>query len=546
MSQLKTALDLHIENSLRQELTKSSTVSVISSLLLIAVYQYTISYYISQDFTNLVLSTVLAVSYLFRILWARANRLNNSRWLFLFSSTIFIHGVLWASILINVLRLPHNSQETIVLSYLAYVGLVAASALSIGISRLNFFLFTVPIITSLLVSLYEISDKFVFSFGATCYVIIFVVFSVKQQMKNQRSWSDLIVHNFELQNIIDTVPGGILVVKDEVCIKSNKYIHKLAPKLDHSSFNQLSDIIKNECFNREISDFSNSEEMYKQFEVLLDTNTEPKHHLVSVRRSIKRSEKLISVLDIDQLKKIEHENNIHKIRLISQARMISLGEMAGGIAHEINNPLAIIYGNAQQLLHHINNHTLTTDKLTKSLETMNTTSLRISGVIKSLRDFAKDSEQTEFEKANLRQITSIALSFNKAKIENSGVFVENKVDANIEVECIPAKIKEAIYNVVNNSFESVIKGHRRHIKIETSMLDTFVVLKITDSGGGIPQNIREKVFQPFFSTKDVGQGTGLGLSVAKGIIEQHHGEIYFNYENENECELVIKLKAVAA
>ncbi|MGZ3725934.1 MAG: sensor histidine kinase [Pseudobdellovibrio sp.] len=237
-----------------------------------------------------------------------------------------------------------------------------------------------------------------------------------------------------------------------------------------------------------------------------------------------------------------HEFTQHSLRMLNNAKMTSLGEMAGGMAHEINNPLTIIYGRSKQLSQMVKDNSLDTQKLTTGLEAIITMTSRISDVIKALLDFSQEIKNQQYEKYSLKHMITDAMTFISAKFQNNSINIVINVDEQIQIECFPPQITQALFSVINNSYEALLQAPgERSIEFNCSTESSCVRLKITDTGCGVPENIRHKIFQPFFTTKDVGKGAGLGLSIAKGIVESHRGKIYFNFDS-SKTELIIEFQ----
>jgi PAS domain S-box-containing protein len=223
-------------------------------------------------------------------------------------------------------------------------------------------------------------------------------------------------------------------------------------------------------------------------------------------------------------------------QLIYSSKMTSLGEMAGGIAHEINSPLAIIFGRIEQLLRKIENENITdkADYQKKILDIHNTVE-RISKIIKGLKQFSRNSENDPMEQISLMKIIDDTVSLCQEKFRNHSVTVKVSGNNDVMIYCRAAQISQALLNLLNNAFDAIENLEIKWIEIN-SELNTDkkkVKLSIIDSGNGIPEEIIEKIMQPFFTTKEIGKGTGLGLSISKGIIETHNGNFYFNKLSKN-------------
>lgn len=227
-------------------------------------------------------------------------------------------------------------------------------------------------------------------------------------------------------------------------------------------------------------------------------------------------------------------------KLLQSAKMSSLGEMAGGIAHEVNNPLAIIYGKAAQITKRIKSGILDADWLENELGKIGHTVERIAKTIRSLRSFSRDVEGDPMELADIQGIISetIELCKERFKAKSIDLIIDCPLDA--KIECRPVQLSQILLNLLNNSYDAIEKEAEKWIKINIEFKLKSVLIVITDSGHGIPSGIAEKMMQPFYTTKGTGKGTGLGLSLSKGLAEDHGGTLTYNRDSKN-TQFVLEL-----
>lgn len=228
--------------------------------------------------------------------------------------------------------------------------------------------------------------------------------------------------------------------------------------------------------------------------------------------------------------------------LVSSSKLASLGEMAAGIAHEINNPLAIISTKASIIRARFNKGEYSSPKNEIDLLKIEATAMRVAKIIKALRSYSRNGENDPFQAFDLNTIVAdtIEMITEKFSAENIKLIVEAPKNP-ISVDCKSVQIFQVILNMIGNSFDAVKGTESPWIKIQIITTDPkYVQIKITDSGKGISAEVIEKIFNPFFTTKEVGKGTGLGLSISMNIIKTHSGTLKYDHTSPN-TSFVIQL-----
>lgn len=218
----------------------------------------------------------------------------------------------------------------------------------------------------------------------------------------------------------------------------------------------------------------------------------------------------------------------------NSSRLASLGQMASGMAHEINNPLAIIQMHAHQLKRLLKDDQFNTVTAVRSAAVIEETVFRINKIITGLQSFGRDAGNDPIMEVPLAEIVNNTLQFTTERFMARGIEIKKNNFPAALVLCRPVQISQVIFNLLNNSFDAINDFQKnKWIQLEIYEQDHDVCLVVSDNGTGIDPEIRDKIFHPFFTTKEVGAGAGLGLSSSLGIIEANHGELTLIDDAEN-------------
>lgn len=214
-------------------------------------------------------------------------------------------------------------------------------------------------------------------------------------------------------------------------------------------------------------------------------------------------------------------------RMIQSSKMSALGEMAGGIAHEINNPLSVIQLRSEYVRSLVQKGQFQTDKGLEAVAGILETVDRISRIVKGLRAFAREGGSDPMIWIDAQQLIQDALSLSQERFRVNGIEIRTEIDPRILLRCRPVEALQILLNLMNNSFDAVQGQPEKWIRISACEDEGSTLIEVADSGAGVHPAVRNKIFQPFFTTKPVGQGTGLGLSISKGLAERQGGELSF-------------------
>jgi len=241
--------------------------------------------------------------------------------------------------------------------------------------------------------------------------------------------------------------------------------------------------------------------------------------------------------DITARKHAEAALEISRAQAVSAERLSALGRMAGNIAHEINNPLAIIHASTSDLLEMAKAQNVSLDTLQKAATRTKKTANRISKIVHSLRQISRDGSADPFQHASVGELVEHALELCKERFRAHSVRLDPSiVDTRLHVFCREVQIAQVLLNLLQNAFDAVadLTGDR-WVRLEVTRHEQSVVFAVIDSGPGVPPELRARIMEPFFTTKPVGKGTGLGLSLSKVIVEDHGGELKLSETTNHTC-----------
>ena len=310
-----------------------------------------------------------------------------------------------------------------------------------------------------------------------------------------------------------------------------------------------------ECKNEELE--KKHEEITAQSEKLHQANEE----ILSTNEALQNQKTELQFI-LENLKLAQDQ-------LIQSEKLASVGQLTAGIAHELNNPINFISGNVKPLKrdlldmfrllklydliiedHELGNTSHEVDKLKEDLDFQflikEITSLiegigegahRSSEIVKGLRSFSRLDDE-KFINADIHDgiDSTLILLYNKTK---NKITIHKEYGDLPEIECLPSKINQVIMNILTNSIQAI--EEKGDIFIETISSGIGVKIIIRDTGCGMTAEVKKHIFEPFYTTKEVGSGTGLGLSISYGIIEQHYGNIDVISKTGKGTEFIISL-----
>ncbi|MDA8338457.1 MAG: ATP-binding protein, partial [Nitrospiraceae bacterium] len=247
---------------------------------------------------------------------------------------------------------------------------------------------------------------------------------------------------------------------------------------------------------------------------------------LDVRFDVKGQDEISEVAEsfnqmVSHLKKSQDDLRTSEAKLRQAEKLASIGQLAAGVAHEINNPLSIILGYAGMLTEDCpaNEH------IKEDLSMIHNNAQLCKKIVEDLLNFARQTKIQPVD-ADINGIIESVASSMEARFKENGIEIVRNYDPAIPgIKADVDKMKQVFMNLLANARDAIKSGGVINISTHYDDAKNGILIVFSDTGCGIPESIRNRIFDPFFTTKDPGHGTGLGLAVSYGIIKEHRGEI---------------------
>lgn len=405
--------------------------------------------------------------------------------------------------------------------------ITAGATTSLGLEKKAFavycFFMLAPAFVMSILTAEQIADYFISGF-----IVLFAVF-IMNTAKLFRQYVRISVENEksiyeekeQLRSFVEAVPGLVAF------FDSNSQVQNMNTQFQmvYAKTN-IKDIV---------SKFQETGRNEDMIEMEIDMQGRMEWHLINFKRVHEpKSGVFVLGFSIAELKTAQKELEDQKMRAQVTSRVSSLGEMAGGIAHEINNPLAILSGKVALMKKIIykNDH----EKMIEITESMDAVVRRIAAIVKGMRSLMGDASQEMPALTDVKKLVRETVELVRGRMTTHSIELHMNFDeVPLEIWLRPVQISQVVVNLVNNAIYVAKDLDEKWIRIHVQSNGEQIEISVVDSGKGIPQDIRDKIMNPFFTTKPPGEGTGLGLSISRNIMQTHGGEFSIDEKSPNTC-----------
>jgi PAS domain S-box-containing protein len=234
--------------------------------------------------------------------------------------------------------------------------------------------------------------------------------------------------------------------------------------------------------------------------------------------------------DLTEIKEIEQQ-------LIQAGKLAAIGELVAGVAHELNNPLTSVVGYSQLLL-----KSECSEEIKRDLERINRQGVRAARIVENLLPFARRREPRK-ESISINDVIERSLELQAHQLALDGISIVKELDEALPPAMADSfQMQQVFMNIISNAHQSLRDwGGERQLTVRSELQGDMTHLEFADSGPGIPAEVMGRLFEPFFTTREVGEGTGLGLSISYGIVEAHGGRIWAKSEVGKGATFIVEI-----
>ncbi|OFZ53343.1 MAG: hypothetical protein A2428_10285 [Bdellovibrionales bacterium RIFOXYC1_FULL_54_43] len=346
-----------------------------------------------------------------------------------------------------------------------------------------------------------------------------------------------------LQAVLDSIPGPVLWInRDLVCRGVNKnYAANFGAQPDDLAGEKLDVRNGDRDLLGVIREFMASDVETTSREIPIMLCGMRRRHFLVMRKV--NSDCYIVGIDIQDLKEAQWELEQQRIKSEMTGKLAAIGEFTAGIAHEIKNPITVVKTALDLMNKNLgcNEARLADEKTRTLLDRAAASCARIDKIVQGLTKFSRKTADEPLTQVRLAEVIDDSLNLIQPALRSNGVQMKlEPIDNSIVIRCRPIEISQVLVNLLGNAVEAAKNQNEKWVKLGVRSSGEQIQVEITDSGPGVPEELREKIFEPFFTTKPPGAGTGLGLSISRRIIERYGGRIDIDHA-EGHTTFVIRL-----
>lgn len=234
--------------------------------------------------------------------------------------------------------------------------------------------------------------------------------------------------------------------------------------------------------------------------------------------------------NLDQLAEAKsQELEIEKQMTLNSAKMVTIGEMAGTIAHDISNPLAVVNARNQRLLKLVYQDPINRNEIEKNILSIASMTFRIQKLVQNIKDFARNDRGEAPQETVIQEMIQECLELLEEKARKKSVLIDTAQILKDNSHIIARnQMTQILVNLISNAIDAASPSRDATVKVQFTSSEQSYCFEVWDSGEGIPESLRLQIFEPLFTTKPKGSGTGLGLSIVKRLVEHLEGTINYH------------------
>ncbi len=503
--------------------------STILYILLFLVLVFATPLYRRYPQATLVLGVLIVLLNTFRLYWA----LNFKKYLphrLVFWRKIFSLGLacsaglwgLFCALILCFFELSWTSFFTVLLSSVLSAGSVAALAPSFFLLKWEIGLLLTPALFANLWFVGGLQGTALASFFFAFIILLLLV----GKIHHTQYWKAVRDHS-KVRAMVEALPGTLSWVSSEL-----KYIginHRLA---DLWSVPTASFVGKDIGFkepNSYLVKFTKAlfesaqAGLVKEFE--MDIAGQLKTYLIVGQKYNLDSEAVILGIDLTEHLKLKKELHQQKAQSYYSAKLATLGEIASHIVDEIAAPAT----NIEQLLEQ-------KSELSEKLPNLNEQLQRLFRISKVLRRFTTEISKDKLETVQIKTIIEEVLSLCNERFKRKGIELKvSVIESSLSISCKSNQLFQIVLNLLNNAFDAVKEQSKKVVSLDIAERQSEIFISVTDSGPGIPKELRQKIFEPLFTTKQAGSSTGIGLSISQEFAQANGGRLFIDEQAQNTC-----------